>query len=121
MTTFSSTTVSSAWTALALSIGLASVAQVVLKHATNLAAVSSGRRAGLPWMGLWAAMFVGATACWLVALRTLDISYAYPLLSLGFVLVSGLAALFLHERVSRQRWVAIGVISCGAAMVAGSL
>ncbi|AFL87569.1 putative membrane protein [Terriglobus roseus DSM 18391] len=119
--TLSFTSVSSAWTALAVSIGLASVAQVVLKHATNLVAASNQRRKGLPWMVLWAVMFVAATACWLVALKTLDISYAYPLLSLGFVLVSGLAALLLHERVSRQRWIAIGVISCGAAMVAGSI
>ncbi|WP_263408493.1 SMR family transporter [Terriglobus tenax] len=111
------------WGALAASIALGSFAQITLKHTTNTMARSqhTARLAAAPWLGLWTVLFGTATLCWILALRQLDISYAYPMLSLGYVLVTALAAMLLGEHVSRPRWMAIGLITCGAALVAGSI
>ncbi|QEE28622.1 EamA family transporter [Terriglobus albidus] len=111
------------WGILAASITSGSFAQITLKHLTNTLAKkqNAGRLVAIPWLGLWVILFGLATVCWLMALRHLDISYAYPLLSLGYVLVTSLAALLLDEHVSRSHWLAIGLITCGAALVAGSI
>jgi undecaprenyl phosphate-alpha-L-ara4N flippase subunit ArnE len=111
------------WIALSASIASGSLAQITLKHLTNTLArkEKASRFVALLWFGLWIGLFGVATVCWLLALRRLDISYAYPLLSLGYVLVTALAALLLGEHVSRSHWLAIGLITCGAALVAGSI
>jgi multidrug transporter EmrE-like cation transporter len=53
-------------------------------------------------------------------LQKLDLSYAYPLVSIGYVLVCVLSAVFFHERVDRNRWLAILVIGSGVILIAGS-
>ena len=57
---------------------------------------------------------------WLVGLQHLDLSYAYPLVSLGYVLVTLLSAVCFDEQVNRQRWLAVAVISLGVILIAGS-
>ncbi len=110
------------WLALSGSIVLGSCAQIALKHGANTRrpGASLARTALSPWVLLWAASFTVATALWIVALSHLDISYAYPLLGLGYVLVTALAAWLLRERVSRLHWLAVGIIAIGAACVARS-
>ena len=69
------------------------------------------------WTAVWAICFAVATVLWLVALRGSDISYAYPLLGAGYVLVTLLAKWVLREQVSTQRWIAVLVITAGVVMV----
>ena len=57
---------------------------------------------------------------WLGGLQKLDLSYAYPLVSVGYVLVTLLSAVVVHERVDGRRWLAVGVISLGVILIAGS-
>jgi drug/metabolite transporter (DMT)-like permease len=64
--------------------------------------------------------FVVATASWLVGLQRVDLSYAYPLVSLGYVLVAVLAIVFFHERIDYTRWTAIAVLSVGVILIASS-
>ncbi len=75
-------------------------------------------REGYVW--LWGVTFVAATGLWLLGLQRVDLSYAYPLVSFSYVLVSILASLFLHERVGRDRWLAIVVICLGVMLIAGT-
>lgn len=110
-----------AWMSLAASIAMGSFAQVTLKHTTNRLAKVAERSHALPWLLLWGALFLGAMVFWIIALRRLDISIAYPLMSLGYVAVTALAMVLLGEKVSTLRWIAVGLITCGAAMVAGSV
>ncbi len=107
---------------LAGSIVLGAGAQIALKHGANLRRPGTGglRAALSPWVLAWAVCFAIATALWILALRRLDISYAYPLLGLGYVLVTALAALLLGERVSRLHWLAVFIIATGAVCVARS-
>jgi drug/metabolite transporter (DMT)-like permease len=110
--------------ALWLSIMLGSCAQIFLKKglgdrgtgSTNLYArvLLSG------WVWLWALSFVFATAFWLVALTRIELSYAFPLLSSGYVIVAVMSMVFLKERISWMRWMAILVICLGVATTWGS-
>lgn len=69
------------------------------------------------WIGLWAICFALATLLWLIALRNTAISYAYPLLGGGYILVTVLAKWLLDEQISALRWLSILIITAGVVMV----
>jgi drug/metabolite transporter (DMT)-like permease len=50
----------------------------------------------------------------------LDLSYAYPLVAFGYVLVNILSAFFFHEKVDSSRWIAVAIIGIGVMLIAGS-
>ncbi len=106
--------------ALWISIVLGACAQVFLKRGvspkngappTGLNLLFSG------WVLAWAVCFVVATSLWLVALSKIQISYAFPLLSVGYPVVAIFSMLFLKERISFVRWVAILVVTAGVAII----
>ena len=113
-----------------ISVGLSAVAQIFLKHGlTNLQAAGPRKPGPLPlvcgvvrqsYIWYWGFCFVVAMALWLAGLQKLDLSYAYPLVSIGYVLVTFLSAVFFNEQVDRRRWLAVAVISLGVILVAGS-
>ena len=57
---------------------------------------------------------------WLMALSRVDVTLAYPMLAIGYVINAFAAQHFLNEPVSMQRWIAIGVIVLGVALLARS-
>ena len=59
-----------------------------------------------------------AAALWIVALRSVDLSYAFPWLSLNFILVPLGAALFHGEVITRRKVVGMLGITVGLAIVA---
>lgn len=67
----------------------------------------------------FASIGVGAVF-WLAALARVDLSWAYPMLSLGYVLVLLLSAAFLGESVSTVRWFGVLVIIVGVILVSRS-
>ncbi len=114
-----------------LSVLLSAVAQVFLKHGLNrIARRNQGTRmlpaplllaaAGEGWVWLWGLSFVIATALWLLGVQRLDLSYAFPLLSIGYILVNLLSMLLFRERVDSMRWVAVAIISVGVILIARS-
>ena len=88
--------------------------------------------AGHDWLASGAALaqhpgILGGIACyaisvlvWIVALSRVDVSIAYPMLSIGYVINALLAWWLFGETVSAQRWVGIGVIIVGVVLVARS-
>lgn len=54
---------------------------------------------------------------WLAALSKLDVSYAYPLLSIAYVLTAVAAWLFLKESISVVRWAGIFLVIAGSYMI----
>ncbi len=54
---------------------------------------------------------------WLILLSRVDLSYAYPALSLGYVAVVLVSWLLLGEGVSLVRWVGVLVICLGVWLV----
>jgi drug/metabolite transporter (DMT)-like permease len=70
---------------------------------------------------------LGGLACyalslvvWIMGLSRTDVTIAYPMLSLGYVVAALGAWLFLGETVSPQRLLAIGVIMVGVALLVRS-
>jgi drug/metabolite transporter (DMT)-like permease len=101
---------------LAGGVVLNSVAQIALRYgaADHTAEIPRPRRL---FIGVWAICFAMATLLWLIALRDTAISYAYPLLGAGYILVTLLAKWLLREKVSALRWASILVITAGVLMV----
>jgi multidrug transporter EmrE-like cation transporter len=55
---------------------------------------------------------------WIIGLSRTDVTIAYPMLSLGYVVSAVGAWMFLGETISLQRLLAIGVIMVGVALLA---
>lgn len=73
-----------------------------------------------PWVigGLGAYGF--STFCWLILLSRVDLSYAYPALSLGYVAITLVGFFVLGEQVTAVRWIAVLVICTGVFLVSQS-
>ena len=101
---------------LAGSVMLNAVAQISLRRSAALRETGRVRQAR-SWLIAWGLSFCVATVLWIAAIRTADISYAYPLLGAGYVLTALLAWIFLRERISWFRWSAVLVITAGVIVV----
>jgi drug/metabolite transporter (DMT)-like permease len=54
---------------------------------------------------------------WIVILNKLELSYAYPIVSLSYFFVALLSMVFFGEQVSFRRWVSIFIIILGVVVV----
>jgi multidrug transporter EmrE-like cation transporter len=66
-----------------------------------------------PWVLAGMFLHVSALVVWLWALSRVDISFAYPFLAFGYVLVSVMARFWLGEELSPQRLVGMAIIILG--------
>jgi drug/metabolite transporter (DMT)-like permease len=64
------------------------------------------------------ACYVVSLVVWIIGLSRTDVTIAYPMLSLGYVVSAAGAWMFLGEVVSLQRMLAIGVILIGVFLLA---
>jgi multidrug transporter EmrE-like cation transporter len=69
------------------------------------------------WLALAVVCFTLNAVVWTFVLRMLDVSVAYPLGSLSFVMVAVLSKFILKENVTGKRWAGICFILCGTALV----
>lgn len=63
------------------------------------------------------AFYAVGSLFWLAVPSRLDLSLAYPMLALTYVLVPMTAWLFLGERVPSVRWLGIGVVILGVLII----
>jgi multidrug transporter EmrE-like cation transporter len=64
------------------------------------------------------ACYAVSLVVWIIGLSRTDVTIAYPMLSLGYVVSAIGAWMFLGEVVSLQRLMAIGVIMVGVVLLA---
>ncbi|MEX3946692.1 SMR family transporter [Paraburkholderia sp. EG287B] len=111
-------------------VGLNACAQLLLKAGVNAVGHFEFSRANILPIGVKLATQVpilGGLTCyvfsvvvWIVGLSRVDVSIAYPMLSLGYV-VNAFAAWYLFgEVLSVQRLVGIGIILIGVFVLARS-
>ena len=62
--------------------------------------------------------YVLSVVVWIIGLSRVDVSIAYPMLSLGYVVNALGAWYFLGETISMQRMLAMAVILVGVALMA---
>jgi drug/metabolite transporter (DMT)-like permease len=112
-----------------LSVGLAAVAQLLLKTGMNhvndeLRPATFGFDGAsmrtlvvqpYVWAGL---MLFGLSALvWLVVLSRASLSFAYPFAALTYVLILLFDAFVLHETVPPLRWAGVGFIAVGIFLI----
>ena len=111
---------------LLLAVLLLAASQVLQKlgAARRLAGTSTPGawlRALASWELLGAIVTIAAgTALWLAVLYRMDVSRAFPVLSLGTVAVVAASRLWLGEQVPLRRWGGVVLIALGIALVASS-
>ena len=71
-----------------------------------------------PFVFLGLGMFVISTASHLFVLSRVDVSFAYPFLSIAYVLVAVWAVMFLNETLSWTQIAGIGAILIGTVLIA---
>jgi multidrug transporter EmrE-like cation transporter len=113
-----------------LSVLLTSVAQIALKLGTEAVRTrfDADREwwrfllaAGLNWNVLAGFVLYGASAVvWLLVLAKAEVSYAYPFVSLGFVLTGIASVVLLGEPLSTARIIGTACICMGVVIVARS-
>ena len=107
-----------------IAIFLGAMGQIAMKNGMNGVEIST--IFDLPkivsnmhvWLGL--SLYGVSVVFWLVALTHFDISYMYPLVSMGYVLTAVFAYVFLHESIGLYRWFGIVLIIGGVLFIVRS-
>jgi multidrug transporter EmrE-like cation transporter len=73
-----------------------------------------------PWFILGMSCYAVSIGVWLIVLSKTEVSAAYPLLSIGYVITAIVGALFLGEHVTLARIAGIGLICGGLTLIAQS-
>ena len=112
------------------SVALNTTGQLLLKRGMNrvgpsrISASAMARtllRAALtPSVVLGFSCYAVSAVLWLYVLSVADLSWAYPLLSMAYVLVALSAAVFLGERLTPARIAGTLAIVAGVVLVAGT-
>jgi multidrug transporter EmrE-like cation transporter len=119
------------WAMILTGVGLNAAAQLLLKSATRPMATYtefsgdtllrsiSVLTASAPF---WAGMicYAASLCAWLAALSKAPVSVAYPMLSLGYVVVAGFSALWLGEQLTVPKLSGIALICAGVYLVSRS-
>jgi multidrug transporter EmrE-like cation transporter len=66
-----------------------------------------------PWVLSALAAALGAAVTWMAAMTRLDLSHAYPFMSLAFILVLVLSALVFQEPLTWQKVAGLALICAG--------
>jgi drug/metabolite transporter (DMT)-like permease len=112
-----------------VSVCLAAVAQLTLKHGVNAATASSGGVLKLEtgslrhvvatpavWGGLL--LFGCSAVAWMLVLSRASLSFAYPFASFTYVLILLADRFVLHEHIPALRWAGVFCIMLGIVLVA---
>lgn len=111
-----------------LSILMSSTAHIFLKKGMMTHALNPVQSNGLlslfwtvgtnPWVMGGMFLHVSALVVWLWALSKVDISFAYPFLALGYVLVSAMAWFWLGETLSLMKILGMAIVIVGILVLA---
>jgi len=66
------------------------------------------------------ACYIISVAVWLLVLSRVEVSYAYPLLSIGYIVTAFAGWLFFDESIGVTRWTGIIVICLGVWLITRS-
>jgi multidrug transporter EmrE-like cation transporter len=119
------------WALILTGVGLNAAAQLLLKVATRpLAHFSQFSAATLTGsmmilcksLPFWTGMvcYAASVCVWLAALSKAPVSTAYPMLSLGYVVVAAVSVMWLGESMSPAKVLGIALICAGVVLVSRS-
>ncbi|NHN31942.1 SMR family transporter [Paenibacillus agricola] len=108
---------------LAASILLGAVGQILMKWGIESMRADGSAISGLNLIRAWP-VFAGlasyglSSVFWLLALRKFPLSTAYPMVSLGYILVMVISYWLFQETISMQKWFGAAVICGGVLLIA---
>jgi drug/metabolite transporter (DMT)-like permease len=111
-----------------LSVGLAAVAQLTLKHGMNQVVERAGHFdltsgaslrtvATTPAVWLGIGLFAVSAVLWLVVLSRASLSFAYPFAAITYVLILLFDRFVLSEQTPPLRWAGVALIMVGIVLV----
>jgi len=112
----------------AICIVCGAVAQILMKHGMSqvgeIGGVGNLTNPGTVYKIFTNAFVIGglflyaiAAFLWLGALSNLNVSFMYPLLSMGYVLAAVLGFMFLKDDITLLRWAGIGLVVGGCFII----
>ena len=104
------------WLQLIAVVLLGTVAQLALKRALD-GASSQLKLLRSPWAWSWFISYLLSTILWLLVLRHVPLSQAFPILGLQFALVPIAARFFLREQMVVEQWLGVATIVAGVILV----
>jgi multidrug transporter EmrE-like cation transporter len=119
------------WALILTGVGLNAAAQLLLKvatrplaHVSELSADTLGTSVVILFKSLpfWTGMvcYAASVCVWLAALSKAPVSTAYPMLSLGYVAVAAVSAVWLGESMGPAKVLGIALICAGVILVSRS-
>lgn len=119
------------WALILTGVGLNAAAQLLLKLATrplahfsafSLGTLTSSVLILFKSPAFWAGMtcYAASVCVWLAALSKAPVSTAYPMLSLGYVVVAAVSVLWLGETLNAAKVLGIALICVGVILVSRS-
>jgi undecaprenyl phosphate-alpha-L-ara4N flippase subunit ArnE len=111
------------WLILMTVVVLGTVGQLSLKYAFQMPANQKSSNKSIqnllfsPFFWIWFISYVVVTILWLIVLRSIPLSQAFPALGLTFALVPLASNRFLKEKVIFSQWIGITVIIAGVILV----
>jgi multidrug transporter EmrE-like cation transporter len=116
------------WTLILTGVGLNAAAQLLLKVATkplahfnefNVDILSSSVLILLRSVPFWTGMlcYAASVCVWVAALSKAPVSTAYPMLSLGYVVVAAVSVAWLGETLTPAKMLGIALICTGVLLV----
>ena len=113
-----------------VSVGLAALAQLTLKHGMNQVTHQGATPLDLTQpletlrrvaanVSVWAGLgtFVISAGVWLIVLSKAPLSFAYPFASLTYVLILLFDRLVLHQPISGVRYAGVALIVAGLVLI----
>ncbi|MFH1972775.1 MAG: 4-amino-4-deoxy-L-arabinose transferase [archaeon] len=103
---------------LTLKYGLNSLGEVSWGLSSLLATLSIVILNPFIWIGV--ILMASSAFTWLIALSKSELSYAYPILSFGYVIVSILSWIFFNEVMTTTKIIGLIVIAAGVTMLSNT-
>ena len=112
---------------IASSIILGVIGQLLLKHGTSSLGVTITSPISF-FLAAFTNLFVLgglsvyflSTLTWLMLLSRVELSFAYPMLAFGYILVLIFSALILHEQISTIRIIGVVLVALGVVFITRS-
>ena len=119
------------WVLILSGVGLNAAAQLLLKLATrplghytvfNADTLNSSMIILFKSVPFWTGMlcYAGSLCVWVAALAKAPVSTAYPMLSLGYVVVAAVSVMWLGESMAPAKVLGIALICAGVILVSRS-
>jgi uncharacterized membrane protein len=112
-----------AFRSIIVAVVLMATAQLLMKRGVSGLTVSFANVSSLvfnPYLIIGLVSLVVGTIIYLSALSKSDLSYAYPILSLGYIFVAFVSMFFLGEHLSLVRWAGILTVCFGVFLMSRS-